>query len=202
MATSGTLFHDCQALQVCCSVLQCVAVCCSVLQCVAMCCCVVVLCGRPIEDVHFGWQRLVGSLSVFQCVAVCCSVMQCVAVCCSVMQCVAVCCSGYGVATNGMLSELLGLFSPRALLCRNYLQKKLSDFGSLFVNATPYSLQHTATLCNTLQHTAAHCSTLQHTATLCNTLQHTATHCNTLKKWTRRCESIYKLLFLSHVSHY
>ena len=41
-----------------------------------------------------------------------------------------------------------------------------------------YSLQHTATHCNTLQHTAI---TLQHTATHCNTLQHTATHCNTLQ---------------------
>jgi len=30
----------------------------------------------------------------------------------------------------------------------------------------------------TLQHTATHCNTLQHTATHCNTLRHTATHCN------------------------
>jgi len=31
----------------------------------------------------------------------------------------------------------------------------------------------------TLQHTATHCNTLQRTATHCNTLQRTATHCNT-----------------------
>jgi len=36
-----------------------------------------------------------------------------------------------------------------------------------------YTLQHTATHCNTLQHAATHCNTLQHTATHCNTLQHT-----------------------------
>jgi len=52
-----------------------------------------------------------------------------------------------------------------------------------------YTLQHTATHCNTLQHrvysvwvcslVSTHCNTLQHTATHCNTLQHTATHCNT-----------------------
>ena len=35
--------------------------------------------------------------------------------------------------------------------------------------------------CNTLQHTATHCNTLQNTATHCNTLQHTATHGNTLQ---------------------
>jgi len=61
------------------------------------------------------------------------------------------------------------------------------------------SLQHTATHCNTpqqsggtvslytLQLTATHCYILQRTATPCNTLQHTATHCNTLQhsaaKW-------------------
>jgi len=56
----------CDAVQVCCSVLQCVAVCCSVLQCVAVCC------------------------RVLQCVAMWCSVLQCVAVCCRVLQCVAV----------------------------------------------------------------------------------------------------------------
>ena len=44
-----------------------------------------------------------------------------------------------------------------------------------FVNLK-YTLQHTATHCNTLQHTATHCNTLQHTSTHCNTLQHTATH--------------------------
>ena len=48
-----------------------------------------------------------------------------------------------------------------------------------------YTLQHTATHCNTLQHrvysvwvcslVSTHCNTLQHTATHCNTLQHTAT---------------------------
>jgi len=41
-----------------------------------------------------------------------------------------------------------------------------------------YTLQHTATHCNTLQHTATHCNALQHAATHCNALQHTATHCN------------------------
>ena len=37
-----------------------------------------------------------------------------------------------------------------------------------------FTLQHTATHCNTLQHTATHCNALQHTSTHCNTLQHTA----------------------------
>jgi len=36
------------------------------------------------------------------------------------------------------------------------------------------TLQHT--ILYTLQHTATHCNTLQHTAARCNTLQHTATH--------------------------
>jgi len=44
-----------------------------------------------------------------------------------------------------------------------------------------YTLQHTATHCNTPQHTANHCNAPQHTATHCNTLQHTATHLNTLQ---------------------
>jgi len=67
------------ALNLCCSVLQCVAVCCSVLQCAAVCC------------------------SALQCVAVCCSVLQCVAVCCRVLQCAAVCCSvlqSFGVSLH------------------------------------------------------------------------------------------------------
>jgi len=49
-----------------------------------------------------------------------------------------------------------------------------------------YTLQHTATYCNTLQYTATRCDTLwlvtlQHTATHYNTPQRTATHCNTLQ---------------------
>jgi len=56
-----------------------------------------------------------------------------------------------------------------------------------------YTLQHTATHCNTRQHIATHCNTLQHAATHCNTLQHVhtlhihtflqhiTTHCNTLQ---------------------
>ena len=38
-----------------------------------------------------------------------------------------------------------------------------------------YTLQHTATHCNTLQHTATHCNILQHTAAYCSMLQNTAT---------------------------
>jgi len=56
--------------------------------------------------------------------------------------------------------------------------------------ARAYSLQHTATHCNTLQHTATHCNTLRHTATLCDTLQHTATHCNTLQHIATHCNTL------------
>ena len=64
-----------------------------------------------------------------------------------------------------------------------------------FVLESRFTLQHTATHCNTLQHTATHAThlflwvseslflslgVLQHTATHCNTLQHTAILCNTL----------------------
>ena len=41
------------------------------------------------------------------------------------------------------------------------------------VCARHWSLQHTATHCNTLQPTATHCNPLHHTAPHCNTLQHT-----------------------------
>ena len=54
----------------------------------------------------------------------------------------------------------------------------------------PYTLQNTATHCNTLQHTATHRNTLQHTATHCNTLQHTATHCNTLQHTATHCNTL------------
>jgi len=43
---------------------------------------------------------------------------------------------------------------------------------------TIYTIQHTATHCNTLQHTATHFNTPQHTTTHCNTLQHIPTHTN------------------------
>ena len=56
-----------------------------------------------------------------------------------------------------------------------------------------YTLQHTATHCNTLQHTAPHCNTLQHTATHCNTLQHTATHYNTLHHTASHCNMLQRL---------
>ena len=52
-----------------------------------------------------------------------------------------------------------------------------------------YTLQHTATHCNTLHHTAPRRNNEfneisdVHTATHCNTLQHTATHCTTLQQW-------------------
>ena len=59
------------------------------------------------------------------------------------------------------------------------------DMTPLYVNTlqhtATYTLQHTATHCNTLQHTVTHCNTLQHTVTHCNTLQHAATRCNTLQ---------------------
>jgi len=53
-----------------------------------------------------------------------------------------------------------------------------------------YTLQHTATHCNTLQHTATHCDTLQHTATHCNTLRHTATHCDALQHTATHCHTL------------
>ena len=52
---------------------------------------------------------------------------------------------------------------------------------------TLYTLQHTATHCNTLQHTAAHHTILQHTAPHCNTLQHIASNCNTLQRAATHC---------------
>jgi len=49
-------------------------------------------------------------------------------------------------------------------------------------NHDVYTLQHTATHCNTLQHTDVHdVCTLQRTATHCNALQHTAMHYNALQ---------------------
>jgi len=60
----------------------------------------------------------------------------------------------------------------------------------MWVRAIFYTLQYTATQCNTLQHTATHCSTLQHTAAHCSTLQHTATHCNTLQHSATHCNTL------------
>ena len=50
-----------------------------------------------------------------------------------------------------------------------------------------FTLQHTATGCNTLpcttlQHAATHCNTLHHAATHCITPQHNASHCNTVSQ--------------------
>jgi len=111
------------ALEVCCSVLQCVAVCCSVLQCVAVCCsvlgCVLQCVAAALLDFSHSPLAIAKPYSmplktlptcvvvrvlqcVLQCVvlwllrtvgAVCCSVLQCVAVCCCVLQCAAVCCA-------------------------------------------------------------------------------------------------------------
>jgi len=77
------------ALEVCCSVLQCVAVCCSVLQCVVVCCIVL----QCVAACCIVLQCVALHGTVLQCNAVCCSVLQCVAVCCSVLQSCAVCCS-------------------------------------------------------------------------------------------------------------
>jgi len=93
------------------------------------------------------------------CVAV--FVLQCVAVCCSVLRCVAMCCS--------VLQTLVFFLAFQVGL----LIYDLCDREMYF------SLQHTATHCNTLQHAATHCNTLQHITVHFNTLQHSATHCTT-----------------------
>jgi len=170
----------CSALQrvaVCsvrCSVLQCVAVCCSVLQCVAVCCSVLQFVAmtralffqRRVSALqsHHVFLNEQHSIAIFyrlndlHCVAVCCSVLQFIAVYCSVLQCVAVC------------------DTTRAL----FFQEKFSALHSLytifrFVNARGHvEIWYFAKAQWTLQHTATHCNTLQHTATHCNTLQHTA----------------------------
>jgi len=65
--------------------------------------------------------------------------------------------------------------------------------------STHFTLQHTATHCNTLQHTATHCNTLrnalQHTATHCNTLQRSARHCNTLQHTATHCKRTILLIW-------
>jgi len=63
-----------------------------------------------------------------------------------------------------------------------------------------WTLQHTATQCNTVQHSATHCNTLQHTASHynslqhtpidCSVLQHTATHSSTLQHTATRCSTL------------
>jgi len=53
-----------------------------------------------------------------------------------------------------------------------------------------YTLQHTATHCNTRPHTATHGHTLQLSATHCNTLQHTATHCNARPHTATQCNAL------------
>jgi len=58
------------------------------------------------------------------------------------------------------------LLLPRT--CASYVD---IAFSSLYW-CLQYTLQHTATHCNTLQHTATHCNTLQHSVTHCST------HCN------------------------
>ena len=83
-----------------------------------------------------------------------------------------------------------------------------------------YTLQHTATHCNTLQHTATHHKDkssyaywlLQHTAKYCmhcNALQHTATsanishptrlcHCNTLQHAATHCNALQHTANIRH----
>ena len=140
----------------CCSVLQCVAVRCSVLQTyihtwhlvlqsVAVCSSVL-QCVQCVADVHTHSASCVAvCCSVLQCVAVCCSVLHCVAdihthsvscvaVCCSVLQCVAVCCS--------VLQTYIHTRHP-VLRVLQVLQT--------YKHSYIYTLQHTATQCNTLQ---------------------------------------------------
>jgi len=152
-----------QCVAVCCSVLQCVAVCCSVLQCAAVAASDrVSILETELDKVWVAWKinqetinqsmnYLIYSKLDMVCVAVCCSVLQCAAVgvvCCSVMQRVA--------EQRKKDSQDIGDWAWQNVFC------------VIMNESCLYTLQHTATHCNTLQHT---CNTL---ATHCNTLQHTA----------------------------
>ena len=65
----------------------------------------------------------------------------------------------------------LRVSSDFLLACKKTTRLCPEEVSAMIVG---YTLQHTATHCNTLQHTATtHCNSLQHTATHCNTLQHT-----------------------------
>ena len=126
---------------------------------------------------------------MLQCVAVCCGyfdLCRClsakdVAVCCSALQRVAVCCRYFDLCRSLSANEPFtsGWFAE--------INLKLTR---------TYTLQHTATHCNTLQHaeTASwlantHCHTLQHTAMHFNTQQRTATHCNALQHTASYCNT-------------
>jgi len=83
--------------------------------------------------------------SVLQCVAVCCSVLQCVAVCCSVLQCIAVHCSALQcIAVCCSVLHCACTYDAAVL----WHAEKIQNF----------TLQYTATHCNTLQYTATHCN--------------------------------------------
>jgi len=73
---------------------------------------------------------------------------------------------------------------PGCPVCgRRYMVRKMERACAGKFCITRYSLLST-TCCNTLQHAATRTTvfSLQHTATHCNTLQHAATRCNTLQQ--------------------
>ena len=90
----------------------------------------------------------------------------------------------YGVASISRLLEIIGLFCKRALQKRLYSAKETYHFKEPTNRQTLYTFAAPPiSRPYTLQHTATHCDTLQHTATLCSTLQHTAAHCSMWYLW-------------------
>jgi len=93
---------------------------------------------------------------VFVCLCVCASVCLCLGVC--------VCVSHVCVCFCSCLHLSLSHTSSLAVfLCTWMCNREASCIGT--ATWCTYTLQHTATHCNTLQHTATHCNTLHHTAT-------------------------------------
>jgi len=157
---------------VCCSMLQCVAVCCSVLQCVAVCCgalqCVANLMCTPHANIHCTTHTLSHThthththrvLNLFQTTAIHIGgdksggVWQSGSPRC--MAAILKCRMTWSCFANGIPSSPCSSH-PRGVNCNT---KHLTALWSL-CESLYYTLQHTATHCNTLQHATTHCNTL------------------------------------------
>jgi len=180
--------HD--ALEVCCSVLQCVAVCRDTLQRTATHCNTrqhTATHGNTLQhtsSASSGSHDWGDMWSVLQCVVVCCSVQQCVAVRCSALQCVAVCCTHlpcHMMSSMWRQSTKLIVLHPTsrratvdfiAYVCRCANLRFIYMWMSQVPTANSQKSALYSFYMADLQHTVTHCNTLQHTATHCNTLQH------------------------------
>jgi len=181
-----------QCVAVCCSVLQCVAECCSVLQCVSVQCSVL-QCGAVCCS---ALQCVAVSCSVLQCPEGhfpfnCVLLHKMTSICVSKETYICtktdlwLCMIRLDIKrkyspTKTYLLMLIGLFW-RIYMWHICVQRDLDMCQNRPIYVY-YSCCHQTRIFTqqdwSLQHTATHCNTLQHIATHYNTMQHTATHCN------------------------